>query len=188
MTGFWIVLLILIGIALLFQIRGAIQRMEGLEERLRFLEDGVHRLASAADQRATKAPEPAPRIVLPPPLPQAPPPERPKQPAAPPMGMAVTLPPSTPVEGKPLIHARAPVPPVLGASIPAPPPAPQPVASIPPSTQVAELRFQWESFLGVKLFAWIAGLALFLAAVFFVKHAFNKNYITPLMRDRKSVV
>lgn len=42
--------------------------------------------------------------------------------------------------------------------------------------------FNWESILGVKLFAWIGGLALFLGVVFFVKYAFENNWITPAMR------
>src|SRR5206468_10432921 len=182
MTGFWIVLLILICIALLFKLRGVSQRLEGLEERLRFLEDDVHRLAVGDDRSATKAPEPAPRIVLPPPLPQMPPPARPISPAIAPIGTAQPLPPSTPVESAPPIYARAAAPPMLAASAPAPPPAPPPLVTTPPAPRGEGSQIQWESFLGVKLFAWIAGLALFLAAVFFVKHAFEHDYITPRMR------
>jgi uncharacterized membrane protein len=40
----------------------------------------------------------------------------------------------------------------------------------------------WERFLGVKLFAWIGGLALFLGVAFFVKYSFERNLITPQMR------
>src|SRR5947209_1113768 len=42
--------------------------------------------------------------------------------------------------------------------------------------------FNWESILGVKLFAWIGGFAFFLGIVFFVKYAFENNWITPAMR------
>lgn len=42
--------------------------------------------------------------------------------------------------------------------------------------------FDWESVVGVKLFAWIGGLAFFLGVVFFVKYAFENNLITPVMR------
>jgi len=59
-----------------------------------------------------------------------------------------------------------------GASIPPPlPPAP------PPATP-----FNWEAFMGVKLFAWLGGLALFLGVVFMVKYSFENNLITPLGR------
>jgi uncharacterized membrane protein len=39
-----------------------------------------------------------------------------------------------------------------------------------------------EAFMGVKLFAWVGGLALFLGIVFFVKYSFEHNLITPEMR------
>lgn len=42
--------------------------------------------------------------------------------------------------------------------------------------------FNLESILGVKLFAWIGGFAFFLGIVFFVKYAFENNWITPAMR------
>jgi uncharacterized membrane protein len=41
---------------------------------------------------------------------------------------------------------------------------------------------QWERFLGVKLFAWLGGLALFLGVAFFVKYSFDHNLISPQMR------
>jgi len=40
----------------------------------------------------------------------------------------------------------------------------------------------WEQFLGVKLFAWIGGLVLFLGVAFFVKYSFEHNLISPQMR------
>lgn len=36
--------------------------------------------------------------------------------------------------------------------------------------------------MGVKLFAWVGGFALFLAVAFFVKYSFDNNLITPSMR------
>jgi uncharacterized membrane protein len=61
-----------------------------------------------------------------------------------------------------------------------PPPAPT-LSSIPVARPVPR-SINWESILGVKLFAWIGGLALFLGVVFFVKYAFENNWVTPLMR------
>src|SRR5579864_6514208 len=55
-----------------------------------------------------------------------------------------------------------------------------PVSSAVPATP--HPSFNWESILGVKLFAWVGGLALFLGVVFFVKYAFENNWITPAMR------
>ncbi len=43
-------------------------------------------------------------------------------------------------------------------------------------------EFNWEQFMGVKLFAWIGGLALFLGLAFFVKYSFERNLIPPELR------
>ncbi|MBK9138771.1 MAG: DUF2339 domain-containing protein [Verrucomicrobia bacterium] len=40
----------------------------------------------------------------------------------------------------------------------------------------------WEQFMGVKLFAWVGGLALFLAVAFFVKYSFDHGWISPGLR------
>jgi len=40
----------------------------------------------------------------------------------------------------------------------------------------------WEQFMGVKLFAWIGGLALFFGVAFFVKYSFDNNLISPALR------
>lgn len=61
----------------------------------------------------------------------------------------------------------APSAPVRPAPKPAPPPAP---------------RINWEVFMGVKLFAWIGGLALFLGVGFFVKYSFEHDLIPPEVR------
>ncbi len=42
--------------------------------------------------------------------------------------------------------------------------------------------FSWEQFVGVKLFAWIGGLALFFGIVFFVKYAFERDLVPPALR------
>jgi uncharacterized membrane protein len=68
---------------------------------------------------------------------------------------------------------------------PAPPPLPP--VSIPADASVEPARpglpeINWEQFMGVKLFAWIGGLALFLGVTFFVKYAFDNNLIPPEVR------
>ncbi len=62
-----------------------------------------------------------------------------------------------------------------------PPPAPSPKAA-PRAARPPRAAIDWESFLGVKLFAWIGGFVLFLGVVFLVKYSFENNLITPLMR------
>src|SRR3984893_18423497 len=71
-------------------------------------------------------------------------------------------------------------PPPLPAFLQQPPPTPAP--SPPPIATTLPPAINWESILGVKLFAWIGGFAFFLGVVFFVKFAFDNNLITPLMR------
>src|ERR1700730_7580306 len=76
-------------------------------------------------------------------------------------------------EAKP---ARPPPPP-LPAFLQQPPSAP----ATPSETQVPKSlppSINWESILGVKLFAWIGGVALFFGVVFFFQYAFGNNLIT----------
>ncbi|HEY3854590.1 MAG TPA: DUF2339 domain-containing protein [Verrucomicrobiae bacterium] len=40
----------------------------------------------------------------------------------------------------------------------------------------------WEQFMGVKGFAWVGGLALFLGVAFFVKYSFERNLVPPELR------
>jgi uncharacterized membrane protein len=69
-----------------------------------------------------------------------------------------------------------------------PTPAETPVAATEPITlpsrpAILPVRVvDWEKFLGVKLFAWVGGLALFLGIAFFVKYSFDRNLISPEMR------
>jgi Predicted membrane protein (DUF2339) len=59
---------------------------------------------------------------------------------------------------------------------PVPPSTPPPVAS-PPAAP-----FDWESLIGVKLFAGIAGVALVLAAVFFLRYSIDQGWLQPPVR------
>jgi uncharacterized membrane protein len=51
-----------------------------------------------------------------------------------------------------------------------------------PSAAKPALALNWEQFMGVKLFAWIGGFALFLAVAFFIKYSFERNLIPPELR------
>jgi uncharacterized membrane protein len=50
----------------------------------------------------------------------------------------------------------------------------------PPKVSLPSIN--WEQFMGVKLFAWIGGLALFLGLAFFVKYSFDNNLVSPEIR------
>jgi uncharacterized membrane protein len=80
--------------------------------------------------------------------------------------------------------AKSAVPPPLPAYVTQPRAStPKGAASMPAAVPAGpHPSFNWESILGVKLFAWVGGLALFLGVVFFIKYAFENNWITPLMR------
>jgi len=42
--------------------------------------------------------------------------------------------------------------------------------------------FNWENFLGTKLFAWIGGFSLFIGFLFLLKYSFDHNLISPAVR------
>ena len=75
----------------------------------------------------------------------------------------------------------SPQPPPIVAPLPvsAAPTPPRPAAAAPRPTAPA---INWEQFMGVKLFAWIGGLALFLGVAFFVKYSFDNNLVPPELR------
>jgi uncharacterized membrane protein len=55
-------------------------------------------------------------------------------------------------------------------------------AATPRAPAAPALEIDWERFLGVKLFAWLGGFALFLGVVFFVKYAIDRDLISPWVR------
>ncbi len=48
--------------------------------------------------------------------------------------------------------------------------------------QAFKANVDWEQFTGVKLFAWLGGLAFFIAAGLFVKVSIDRNWIPPALR------
>ena len=69
----------------------------------------------------------------------------------------------------PTTHAPPPLPPVV---------TPRPVAPSGPQLP----KIDWEQFMGVKLFAWLGGLALFLAVGYFLKYSFEHDLSPPEIR------
>ena len=92
-------------------------------------------------------------------------PKLPTEPRAP-----ATVPPPLPITPAPAVPPfRAWPEPVLAAT--------QTAARVEPA-----VPFNWEQFMGAKLFAWVGGLALFLSVAFFVKYSFEKNLIPAEVR------
>jgi uncharacterized membrane protein len=158
---------------------------------------------------APPAPVPTPTSVPTPAPVAAPPPAAPPRPSAPPVATPPApptpstrpAPASTPVPAPkptPAVPSSAPVPPrVVTPSPTAAPPqpvaartaAPTPPARTPPRPPSPPApptppapSFDWESLIGVKLFSAIAGIAMVIAAVFFLKYAADAGWLQPPVR------
>jgi hypothetical protein len=103
---------------------------------------------------------------------------------------------------EPITPSAQPVPPAIAPEkvtiSPAPPPIPvsaegisappllvsaKPVVRVAPEpTRPVVPAINWEQFMGVKLLAWVGGLAAFLAVAFLVKYSFDRNLISPEVR------
>src|SRR5262245_17919112 len=170
---------ILLAIWLIVRAIDAQKKLEELASRLALLERKLHdfrqqsapRMAeetapiSAPKQRPEPAPVPAKPVPVPPPLVA--------EPAVLPSAIPTLPTPAPPVE---VVSPAAP-PPIPKPSQPAPAPL---IPKLAPMPQF--LSPNWEQFMGVKMFAWIGGLALFLGVVFFVKYSFERNWISPEVR------
>lgn len=88
----------------------------------------------------------------------------------------------SPREEIPAFEPQAPITQEPNAIPPSLPPLIPPTPAQPVVSSKATPVIDWEQFMGVKLFAWIGGLALFLGVAFFVKYSFERNWITPELR------
>jgi uncharacterized membrane protein len=174
MTGF--IILALAGAVLWLIVRRneAVDRLDRLDSRLHVLEltlaqlkrphpESTERTAqvpSAAQAPAQSFSQPVNRVTPPPIPPILPKPE----PVAPLVQPAFVPGPALVSEAVPAVA----IPPLLRSQT--------------PEEHRSEPAINLENFLGVKLFAWLGGFLLFLAVAFFIKHAFERNLITPLMR------
>lgn len=100
--------------------------------------------------------------------------------------------PAAPVERPfPELHPpKAPTPPAVAApgpigptAVPPPPPVAKRLPPPPPPPRVAPApASDWESLVGVKLFSAIAGIALVVAAIFFLKYSLDNGWLQPPVR------
>ncbi|HEY1489568.1 MAG TPA: DUF2339 domain-containing protein, partial [Verrucomicrobiae bacterium] len=119
--------------------------------------------SAAAEVAATLE---ATKPVAPPPLPP--------EPVAPKPPVYVAPPPLMPEPIAPAVEPAIEPEPAFKGSAPPPIPARPSRAPSP--------AINWERFLGVKMFSWVGGLALFLGVAFFVKYSFDNNLISAEMR------
>lgn len=102
-----------------------------------------------------------------------------------------------PEAGRPILNQDAPqriTPPPL-PSQPAQPAPPRPESAtdppggwagveVEPAFSLARVKgnLNWEQFMGAKLYAWIGGITLFLAAAFFIRYSFERGWFPPSVR------
>ena len=153
-----------------------------LQDDLDALEARVQRLrtappvtpeTAAPETGTSRAPVPVPRQAPSPP-PPAPvvPVTTPSSPA--PLAAAPVFPAPTP-PGRP----PAPIPPLVVTSRP---PAPLPPRPPRPPQPPERGGFDWESLVGVRLFSAVAGIALVIAAIFFLRYSIEQGWLQPPVR------
>ena len=158
--------LVLIAFAMVLRLRTRVEELEGTVRRQQDeMRDFAERLGREPRKGAVPAETP----------PVAPAPPRPV-PIADEEPRATVVPPPVPV-----FHTRAETPP---PSEPEPlVPAPEPIAPAPPSSwTLPQISINWEELVGVKLFSAIAGIALVLAAVFFLRYSIEHGWLEPPVR------
>ncbi len=186
----WI--LVLIGIPLVLRLRTRVASLEDdvrrQHEELQTLTERFRRLrredvkTPEAEVRPEEAKSKPPVAATPPPVAierppliqpvKEVPPSRPAPPPLPPPVPAVQTkidtPPSPPTPPRPPRREPPPLP-------PEPPPAPA-------------FAIDWEAFVGVKLFSAIAGIALVLAAIFFLRYSIEQGWLGPPIRVAIGVI
>ncbi|HYN41215.1 MAG TPA: DUF2339 domain-containing protein, partial [Thermoanaerobaculia bacterium] len=119
-----------------------------------------------------------------PPAPSAPSAPLPPVPPPPPPPVPPVLPAATPpVENRP--PASPPFSPSPGVPAAAPGRLPRPVAPPRPPVSPApppKPPFDWESLIGVKLFSWVAGVMLVVAAISFLRYSIDHGWLTAPLR------
>jgi len=197
----WVLPALVVAVWASSRLRDLEQQQSELHEQFRDLSSELTRLlarqrpsptdadARPAPERAAAAPaaepEPAPAAAVPaPPAPAEPagavegapePPPEPARPAAP------LAPPAPPPAAAPAAEpAAAPPPRPAPAAVPPSPPGPPPPPPEPPAPPTP--AFDWESLVGVKLFSAVAGIALVIAAVFFLRYSIEQGWLQPPVR------
>jgi hypothetical protein len=94
--------------------------------------------------------------------------------------------PDIPIYRAPAEPVRSdPAPPPPASSAPIFPPADDAAHALPPfppSSRTPATRVDWENLVGIRLFSWIAGIALVLSAVFLFKYSVEHGWLRPAVR------
>lgn len=149
--------------------------------------EGLLRREAVAPAAAAAPPTPAPRAAAPeqPRVPIPPVIERPKVVIPPPTPIVIPAPRVPPPESRiPSPESRVPA----SATATAGKPSPRPQAPRPAPAPSAAEGFDWESLVGVKLFSAIAGIALVIAAIFFLRYSIEQGWLQPPVRMAIGIV
>lgn len=195
-------LALFVAFAILHRLRSRIGSLEeNAEQQRTTIAELRARLRSEDGPRTDTAPRgaPLPQTPAPPvsrPEPGSAVPVRPPDMADAPRGSRAFTYPSAPAVAASESTLSASAPPATGAlpgvsppPPPVPPPPPAPPADRPPRPAAAPRApepptppFDWEKLIGVRLFSWIAGTALALAAVFFLRYSIDHGWLRPEIR------
>ena len=143
--------------------------LEELRGRVQKLSTGPSAPGPSATAAAAPPPAPVSPVVAPPvapPTPVAPPP-------APTVIRPIAPPPVVRVPAEPPRTERPP------ERLPNPAAPPPPLRRAPVVEPAPKASFDWESLIGVRLFAAIAGIALVVAAVFFLRYSIEHGWLRP---------
>lgn len=163
------------------------QDLAAVKKELALLKAGTGSVPAAL---AAPAPTVAPAVISPTQMTAAtglekPPPVEPLI-APPPAVTALGTPPAA-AQLPPLLPPLVPLPAAATTTAPGPisptpslPPAPRPAP--PPSPAPPKPAINWEQFVGVKLFAWLGGLAALFCVAYFIKYSFDHDLIPPAVR------
>ena len=192
----WIVLFVLF--VLVLNARSTISDLkEQLDKQAKDLLDLRLKLGDESRAARPRAAEPTPVRAVDATLPPAPI-ERPRpavvrQPDVAPAPVRLTPPPVVASKAEPVPFAASD--PAMAGAMSARPPAPPPTpplappprgpsrpTSPPPVPPPERKSFDWESLIGVKLFSWVAGAALALAAIFFLRYSLDAGWLRPEIR------
>ncbi len=160
-------------LALILLVALAWRRVKDLEERVQAQskahEDVLRRLTYLEKAEPARAAAP-PAVVAPAP---APPPAVVSAPAPVPAAVRAPAPPA---------------PPPAAVRPPSPPPRPPAPAWTVPPPPPPRKPFDWESLVGVKLFSWIAGILIALAAITFLRYSVEHGWLRPQIRMAMGLV
>ena len=150
------------------------RRLSDQQSEIRALTNHVEHLLKAPRQSAAaEHPAPAPAAA------PAPPAAAPAAPTAAPAPPPVPpVPAARPAMPRPQAPPRPPTAPAVPPVPPMPPRRPAPPSEPPPPA----FSFDWERFVGVRLFSAIAGVALVVAAVFFLRYSLDSGWLQPPVR------